>query len=58
MENETNIKKINLKLPETTHKKIKLIANIKGITLNEYILSIINHELNHVDFNQLIENEL
>lgn len=58
MENETNIKKINLKLPETTHKKIKLIANIKGVTLNEYILSIINQELNQVDFNQLIENEL
>ena len=49
---------INLKLPETTHKKIKLIANIKGVTLNEYILSIINQELNQVDFNQLIENEL
>lgn len=58
MENETNIKKVNLKLPETTHKKLKLIANIKGVTLNEYILNILAKELNQVDFNQLIENEL
>ena len=58
MENETNIKKINLKLPETTHKKLKLIANIKGITLNEYMLNILTNELNQIDFNQLIENEL
>lgn len=58
MENETNIKKVNLKLPEPTHKKLKLIANIKGVTLNEYILNILTKELNQVDFNQLIENEL
>lgn len=58
MENETNIKKVNLKMPETTHKKLKLIANIKGVTLNEYILNILTMELNQVDFNQLIENEL
>lgn len=58
MENETNIKKINLKLPETTHKKLKLIANIKGVTLNEYMLNILTNELNQIDFNQLIENEL
>ena len=58
MENETTIKKVNLKLPETTHKKLKLIANIKGVTLNEYILNILTNELNQVDFNQLIENEL
>lgn len=58
MENETNIKKVNLKLPETTHKKLKLIANIKGVTLNEYILNILTKELNQIDFNQLIENEL
>lgn len=58
MENETNIKKVNLKLPETTHKKLKLIANIKGVTLNEYILNILTNELNQIDFNQLIENEL
>lgn len=55
MENETNIKKVNLKLPEPTHKKLKLIANIKGVTLNEYILNILTKELNQVDFNQLIE---
>lgn len=58
MENETNIKKVNLKMPETTHKKLKLIANIKGVTLNEYILNILTMELNQVDFNELIENEL
>ena len=52
------IKKVNLKLPENTHKKIKLIANIKGQTINQVIINIIENEIKEIDFNKLIENEL
>ena len=55
---ETNIKKLNIKLTETTHRKIKLIANIKGVTINELINNILEKEINQTDFNLLIENEL
>lgn len=55
---ENNIKKLNIKLPETTHRKIKLIANIKGVTINELINNILEKEINQTDFNLLIENEL
>lgn len=55
---ETNIKKLNIKLPEATHKKIKLIANIKGVTINELINNILEKEINETDFNLLIQNEL
>lgn len=51
-------KKINLTLPETTHKKLKLICTIKGIKLNDYVLNLIENEINQTDFNQLIETEL
>ena len=55
---ETNIKKLNIKLPEETQKKIKLIANIKGVTINELINNILEKEINETDFNLLIQNEL
>ena len=55
---ETNIKKLNIKMPEETHKKIKLIANIKGVTINELINNILEKEINETDFNLLIQNEL
>lgn len=51
-------KRINIKLNETTHKKIKLIANIKGVTISELINNILEKEINEIDFNLLIENEL
>lgn len=51
-------KRINIKINETTHKKIKLIANIKGVTISEIINNILEKELNQMDFNKLIETEL
>ena len=45
-------------MPEPTHKKLKLICTIKGIKLNEYILNLIENEINQTDFNLLIQNEL
>ena len=51
-------KRINIKLNETTHKKIKLIANIKGVTISELINNILEKEINEINFNLLIENEL
>lgn len=55
MENETNIKKVNLKLPETTHTKIKLIANIQDVTINQVINKILEKHINEIDFNKLID---
>ena len=51
-------KKINLELPEKTHKKLKLICTVKGMKNNDYVVSIIEKDINETDFNKLIEDEL
>ena len=59
MENEKdNIKTITVQLPANTHKKIKLICNIKGISFKEYLINLLENEIEKTDFNQLLENEL
>lgn len=50
-------KKINIEMPETTHTKLKIIANVKNITLKEYVLKLIEDDIKNTDFNKLI-NEL
>jgi len=51
-------KKINLELPEKTHKKLKLICTVKGIKINDYVVSLIEDDIDGTDFNKLIEDEL
>lgn len=59
MENkEEKIKNVTIQLPETTHKKVKLICSIKGVSFKQYVLTLLENEINKTDFNKLIEKEL
>ena len=58
MENKEKIKNVTIQIPENTHKKIKLICSIKGISFKEYTLKLLEKEINKTDFNKLIEKEL
>lgn len=53
-----DIKNVTIQIPTDTHKKIKLICSIKGISFKEYVLKLLEKEINKTDFNKLIENEL
>ena len=53
-----DIKNVTIQIPTDTHKKIKLICSIKGISFKEYVLNLLEKEINKTDFNKLIEKEL
>lgn len=57
MENIEPMKKINVEMPETTKKKLKVICNIKNVTIKEYVLKLIEDDIKNTDFNKLV-NEL
>lgn len=51
-------KKINLELSEKTHKKLKLKCIAMEVKINDYVVSLIEDDLNGTDFNKLIEDEI
>ena len=42
---EVKVGRINIEIPEETHKKVKAISALKGITLIEYINQAIEEKL-------------
>ena len=47
---------ISVKVPEDIHKKAKFIANMKGTSLNDYVLNLIETNIQNTDFNKLVKN--
>lgn len=52
------IKNVTIQIPKETHKKLKLICNIKGLTIKDYILKLLEKEIKQTDFNKLVNEEL
>ena len=54
--NEKNMKRIKLNVDETLHKKIKLIADAKDVSINELLVEIIEKEVDETDIVELIKS--
>lgn len=48
-------KQCTLRLDPTVYKKLKIISDVKGTSVNEYINSIILKDINNVDLSELIK---
>ena len=53
---EKHMKRFTLNIDADLHKKVKLIADAKGISANEYINQIVKKEINKTDIVELIKN--
>ena len=58
MINMSDTKRITLNVDANLHKKIKLIANVKGVSINDYLNQIIKDELDETDVVGLINENI
>ena len=54
--NEKNMKRITLNVDANLHKKIKLIADAKDVSINELLVEIIEKEVDETDIVELIKS--
>lgn len=53
---EKNMKRITLNVDANLHKKIKLIADAKDVSINELLVEIIEKEVDETDIVELIKS--
>lgn len=54
----SDTKRITLNVDANLHKKIKLIASVKGVSINDYLNQIIKDELDETDVLGLINENI
>lgn len=53
---EIKTNRLSLRIPEQQHKKLKIIADIKNISVNEYLNILIKNELAGIDLKELVKD--
>ena len=54
---DENIKRITLYIEQDTHKKLKILASINELTINEYIVKLLEEKLQELG-NDEIDNAI
>lgn len=49
--------RINIQLPEDLHKKLKVVCALKGITIRDYIVSVLQSELTKLNLGEVLHGK-